>query len=63
MKLNKDRIYTIIFEADTMEGKAFDIGLIVPLNTQICTNFMFDKHDDDARFCKRCGTLLNETLK
>lgn len=27
-------------------------------NTQVCSNCMLDKHDDDARYCKRCGTLL-----
>jgi voltage-gated potassium channel len=29
------------------------------LNTQVCPNCMFDKHDDDARYCKKCGALLN----
>jgi len=27
-------------------------------NTQICSNCFFDKHDDDAEYCKRCGTRL-----
>ncbi|HEX2396199.1 MAG TPA: ion transporter [Bacteroidales bacterium] len=27
-------------------------------NTQICSNCYYDKHDDDAEFCKRCGTRL-----
>lgn len=27
-------------------------------NTQICSNCFYDKHDDDAEFCKRCGTRL-----
>lgn len=27
-------------------------------NTQICSNCMLDKHDDDAHYCKRCGTSL-----
>lgn len=27
-------------------------------NTQVCSNCMFDKHDDDALFCKRCGAKL-----
>lgn len=27
-------------------------------NTQVCSNCMFDKHDDDALFCKRCGGSL-----
>ncbi len=31
-----------------------------PFNTQVCHVCMFDKHDDDARFCKRCGTPLDE---
>ena len=28
------------------------------LNTQTCSKCMFDKHDDDARFCKKCGAPL-----
>lgn len=28
-------------------------------NTQVFSNCMFDKHDDDARFCKKCGTTLD----
>lgn len=27
-------------------------------NTQVCPNCMFSRHDDDARFCNRCGTPL-----
>ena len=29
-------------------------------NTQVCSKCMFDKHDDDAQFCKKCGTGLNK---
>ncbi len=29
------------------------------LNTQTCSECMFDKHDDDARFCKKCGAPLH----
>jgi voltage-gated potassium channel len=28
-------------------------------NTQVCTQCMFDRHDDDAVFCKRCGTKID----
>lgn len=28
-------------------------------NTQVCSKCMYDKHDDDAHYCKRCGTSLN----
>ncbi len=28
-------------------------------NTQVCSNCMFDKHDNDALFCKKCGTKLD----
>ena len=28
-------------------------------NTQSCSSCMFDMHDDDADFCKRCGTRLD----
>lgn len=28
-------------------------------NTQVCQNCMYDKHDDDAVFCKRCGAKIN----
>ncbi len=29
-------------------------------NTQVCRHCMLEKHDDDARFCKRCGASLEE---
>lgn len=29
-------------------------------NTQVCRNCLLEKHDDDARFCKRCGASLEE---
>jgi voltage-gated potassium channel len=28
-------------------------------NTQVCPGCLYDKHDDDAVFCKKCGTRLN----
>ncbi|MBN2636825.1 MAG: ion transporter [Prolixibacteraceae bacterium] len=28
-------------------------------NTQVCPNCMHEKHDDDAHFCKKCGSKLN----
>lgn len=28
-------------------------------NTQVCSNCMLDKHDDDAKFCKKCGASLD----
>lgn len=36
----------------------------VPGNTQVCPNCMFDKHDDDAHYCKkvRGKTRLNIDL-
>lgn len=27
-------------------------------NTQVCSHCMFDEHDDDAVFCKKCGEKL-----
>lgn len=30
-----------------------------PKNSQVCSNCFYDKHDDDAHFCKRCGTSLD----
>jgi len=27
-------------------------------NTQVCHNCLFDRHDDDALFCKKCGAKL-----
>jgi len=30
-------------------------------NTQVCSNCMFDNHDDDADFCKKCGNKLDIT--
>jgi len=32
----------------------------VPKNTQVCPRCMFDKHDDDAEFCKKCGTKIKD---
>jgi voltage-gated potassium channel len=28
-------------------------------NTQVCSKCLFDKHDDDALYCKKCGTMLD----
>lgn len=28
-------------------------------NTQVCSGCMYDNHDDDALFCKKCGKSLN----
>jgi len=28
-------------------------------NTQVCPHCLFDKHDNDAQFCKKCGEKLN----
>ncbi|HBE41569.1 MAG TPA: ion transporter [Bacteroidales bacterium] len=28
-------------------------------NTQVCQNCMFDRHEDDALYCKKCGTKLD----
>ncbi|MCU0459639.1 MAG: ion transporter [Bacteroidales bacterium] len=28
-------------------------------NTQVCSSCMFDRHDDDALYCKKCGTRLD----
>lgn len=27
-------------------------------NTQVCSNCLYDRHDDDALFCKKCGEKL-----
>jgi len=29
-------------------------------NTQVCPSCLFDRHDDDALFCKKCGARLHE---
>ena len=31
----------------------------VALNTQVCSNCLFSRHDDDALFCKKCGHPLH----
>ncbi len=31
------------------------------VNTQICSNCFYDKHDDDALYCKKCGNSLDIT--
>lgn len=30
------------------------------LNTQVCSECLFDDHEDDAYFCKKCGTELHD---
>ncbi len=32
----------------------------ISLNTQICENCNCDNHDDDAKFCKKCGNSLHD---
>jgi len=32
----------------------------IQLNTQICENCQLDEHDDDAIYCKRCGSPLRD---
>lgn len=34
----------------------------VMLNTQVCENCHFDEHDDDAKFCKKCGYSLSDSI-
>ncbi|MBE0667918.1 MAG: ion transporter [Bacteroidales bacterium] len=29
-------------------------------NTQVCSNCLLDRHDDDALYCKKCGALLEK---
>lgn len=29
-------------------------------NSQVCSNCQFDRHDDDAKYCKICGTSLDK---
>lgn len=38
--MEKERLYSIIFEADTREGKAFDIALIVAISLSILISFV-----------------------
>lgn len=42
----------ITVEMQKMESKKLH------LNTQVCSNCYFDAHDDDAKFCKHCGSKL-----
>ena len=30
-----------------------------PVSTQVCPYCLFEKHDTDAIYCKKCGTKLN----
>ena len=30
-------------------------------NTQVCPDCLHDKHEDDAKFCKKCGSEINPT--
>ena len=31
-----------------------------PVSTQVCPNCIKEGHDIDAKFCKYCGSILNE---
>ena len=31
-----------------------------PLNSQVCNNCGFSRHEDDAKYCKKCGVSLHE---
>ncbi len=31
-------------------------------NTQVCPNCMFDTHDDDAAYCKKCGSPIDKKI-
>lgn len=42
----------ITVEMQKMESKKLQ------LNTQVCSNCYYDAHDDDAEFCKHCGSKL-----
>jgi len=39
------------------------IGKKKVTNTQVCSRCMYDKHDDDANYCKICGTSLHSNSK
>jgi voltage-gated potassium channel len=30
-----------------------------PKNTKVCSSCLYNRHDDDAAFCKKCGNRLN----
>jgi len=32
---------------------------VTPGNSQVCPNCLYDRHDDDAKYCKKCGARLN----
>ncbi len=42
-----------------ISAEAFKSSKSYQKNTQVCPNCLWDKHDDDAVYCKKCGTKLN----
>jgi hypothetical protein len=58
MKIDRKKLHEIIFEANTTGGEIFDISLIILILISILP-VMFDKHDNDALFCKKCGNPLD----
>jgi len=52
--------YAIIAVPTGIVSSEFSKSQKVKLNTQICENCNFDEHDDDAKFCKKCGSSLTD---
>jgi len=52
--------YAIIAVPTGIVSTEFSRNQKIKLNTQICENCNFDDHDDDAKFCKRCGASLTD---
>jgi voltage-gated potassium channel len=52
--------YAIIAVPTGIVSTEFSKSQKVKLNTQICENCNFDEHDDDAKFCKKCGSSLTD---
>ncbi len=50
--------YAIIAVPTGIVSTEFSKNQKIKLNTQICENCNFDAHDDDAKYCKKCGSSL-----
>jgi voltage-gated potassium channel len=51
--------YSIIAVPTGIVAVAFNKNNEKPVSTQVCPNCLFEKHDTDAIYCKKCGTKLN----
>lgn len=51
--------YGIIAVPTGIVTAEFALGIKKPVTTQVCPDCLFEGHDEDAKYCKKCGFELN----